>query len=208
MAKLYFRYGAMGASKTANALMLRYNYEEKGKNAILIKPLTDTRDGKYMIRSRIGLRHPCHNIDYLKNFIADVKSSFGDRWRETISDSVDIVISDESQFFTEEEIDFLSSIVDDFDIPVVCYGLRTDFKGNLFPASARLLALADVIEEVPTICWCGRKAQMNARVIDGVVVREGEQIVLGSNDLYVGLCRKHFNEGKLCRTPLEEIFPE
>lgn len=186
MGKLYFRFGAMGASKTANALMVHYNYIEKGKKAIIITSDANTRDGAGVIKSRIGLSYETvYSISYLQGLSSEEINC------------IDCIICDESQFFSVEEVDFLASIVDDYDIPVICYGLRTDFQGNLFPASARLMAIAEVIEEIPTICWCGRKAQMNARVIDGKVVREGKQIVLGSNDLYIGLCRKHFYEGKL-----------
>ena len=204
MAKLIFRYGAMGASKTANALMVRYNYEEKGKTAIMIKPDIEDRDGEYVIKSRIGLEAQCFPISWLKDYILKLKREFPFEthvggWKDIIGHGIDCIICDESQFFTEDDIDLLTSLVDEVGIPVICYGLRTDFRGKLFTASAKLLAEADVIEEIPTICWCGRKAHFNARVVDGEIVKDGEQMVLGSNDLYVGLCRKHFKEGRIKR---------
>lgn len=186
MAKLYFRYGAMGSSKTANALMVRYNYQEKHQNAIMLKPKTDKRDGETIVRSRIGLEAECL-------FVEDFLLSFNDEKAK----SINAIIVDEAQFLTFAEINKLSDIVDFYNIPVLCYGLRTDFQGKIFEGSLRLMEIADVIEEVPTVCWCGRRAQCNARVHDGKIVRNGEQIVLGGNESYVSLCRKHFKEGKL-----------
>ena len=168
MARLYFRYGAMGSSKTANALMVRYNYLEKNQHPVLLKPRTDTRDGETIVRSRIGLQAECVFVD---EFLG--------------------------QFLTEEQVDMLSDIVDIYDVPVLCYGLRTDFTGHFFEGARRLMEIADVIEEVPTVCWCGRRAQYNARVKDGMIVRTGEQVMLGGNESYVSLCRRHFKEGKL-----------
>lgn len=110
---------------------------------------------------------------------------------------VDAVLVDEAQFLTAEEVDVFSDIVDFYNIPVLCYGLRTDFRNRLFPGSERLMEIADVIEEVPTVCWCGKRAQCNTRYANGKIVREGEQIMLGSNESYVALCRKHYKEGKL-----------
>ena len=189
MAKLYFRYGAMGSSKTANALMVRYNYLERGRKVVLLKPRVDTRDGEIVIRSRMGLSAPC---EYVEDFVAYA----GEKWksREDCSD-VSCIIIDECQFMTPEQVDFMADIVDDLDIPVICYGLRTDFQSHLFPGAARLFELADIIEQVPTICWCGKKAHFNARVIDGKIVREGEQVFLGANESYVALCRRHFRMG-------------
>ena len=186
MAKLYFRYGAMGSSKTANALMVRFNYLERGKKVLLLKAGTDTRDGEYMIRSRIGLQAECFKCeDYL------------DTLPGKCLDMYDVVIVDEVQFLEERYIDRLAEVVDRDGIPVICYGLKTDFTGHLFAGSRRLLELADLIEEIPTICWCGKKAHFNARIIDGKVAREGEQIVLGANEKYISLCRKHYLEGNL-----------
>lgn len=186
MAQLYFKYGAMGSSKTANALMARFNYEERGQKALLVKPRLDTRDGDHMVVSRIGLTYPCIYFDELQSMsVMELQQNA-------------CVIVDEAQFLTKEEVMYLVSLVDDLDIPVMCYGLRADFKGDLFPGSEALLVMADKLEEVKTICWCGKKALCNARFDEsGHVIKEGEQVVLGANDKYIGLCRKHWKEGNL-----------
>ena len=182
MAKLYFRYGAMGSSKTANAIMVQYNYHERGQNALLLKPRLDNRDGARLVGSRSGLSAPCSYIEELESMDLSV---------------YDCIIVDEAQFLTKSQVEYLVHVVDDLNIPVICYGLRADFRGNLFEGSSWLMAWADTIEEIKTICWCGRKATCNARVVDGRVVQEGEQVVLGGNGQYVSLCRKHFRRGEL-----------
>ena len=185
MAKLYFYYGAMGSSKTANALMAEYNYHERGQKALLVKINTDTRDGQHVIRSRMGLEKEC----VLLTEVCQMK--------EEELKAYDAVIVDEIQFATVSEIDFLAHVVDDLKVPVLCYGLRTDFQLNLFEGSARLMAIADTITEVKTVCWCGHKAICNARYNQQGIVREGSQVLLGANDDYIALCRKHFLAGKL-----------
>ena len=196
MAKLYFRYGAMGSSKSANILMVRYNYEERGQYAVLLKPRTDNRDGEHEIQSRIGLSAPA---EYVDEFLKKIAESWDDETSEYTyhGKKVDAILVDEAQFISPEEVDRLSDIVDFYNIPVLCYGLRTDFLNHLFPGSRRLMEIADVIEEVPTVCWCGKRAQCNTRYANGKIVREGAQIMLGSNESYVALCRKHYKEGKL-----------
>ena len=185
MAKLYYYYGAMNSSKTANALMTHFNYEEVGQKALLCKTEADTRDGARIIRSRIGLEMECILLKELQMMT-----------EKKIRD-YDCIIVDEVQFATREQIDFLSDIVDFMDVPVVCYGLRADFQNNLFPGSERLIAIADSIQEVKTVCWCGRKATCNARYNEKGIIRDGEQLMLGANDSYVALCRKHFKLGML-----------
>lgn len=186
MAKLYFRYGAMGSSKTANALMTRYNFLEKGKRVLLVKPDIETRDEKNKIRSRMGLEAEC------------ILWSEFQAYNEERVRTYDAIIVDEVQFLTEADIDYLAHIVDECQIPVLCYGLRTDFTSHLFPGSKRLMELADEITELKTVCWCGKKASMNARFDpDGTMLRSGEQILMGANDRYVSLCRKHYKEGKI-----------
>ncbi len=186
MAKLYFRYGVMGSSKTANALMVRYNYEERGQEALLVKPGIDQRDGARFVASRAGLNHPCIYFTDLLAMDEEALRSYA------------CVIVDEAQFLSKEDVGYLTHLVDDLGLPVICYGLRADFRGDLFPGSQELLATADIIEEVKTICWCGRKATCNARFDEnGVVLKEGEQVVLGANDKYIGLCRRHWKEGNL-----------
>lgn len=185
MAKLYFYYGAMGSSKSANALMVEYNYRERGQLVLLAKTNIDTRDGKNTIKSRIGLQREC----LLLSDVCAMKD-------ESIK-KFDAVIVDEIQFANREQVDFLAHIVDDLNVPVMCYGLRSDFQLNLFEGSERLLAIADEIKEIKTVCWCGKKATCNARYNEHGIVRNGEQIMLGANDEYIALCRKHFLQGKL-----------
>lgn len=190
MAKLYFRYGAMGASKTSNALMVEYNYRERGQNAVIMKPSIDTREGIDMVKSRIGLGVKAVLIFPGSDVFETVK-------KLNTETKVDCVIIDEAQFLTNGQVDQLCNVVDLLSIPVIAYGLRADFRGALFEGSMRLLAMADTIEEIKTVCWCSKKAIMNARVIDGKVVKEGEQILIGGNESYIALCRKHWAEGNL-----------
>ncbi len=186
MAKLYFRYGVMGSSKSANALMVRYNYEERGQMALMVKPAMDQREGRAVVNSRIGLSHSCVWFEQLEKMDQEAIRSY------------QCVIVDEAQFLTKAQVEFLTTIVDDMNVPVICYGLRADFRGELFSGSEALLAWADIIEEVKTICWCGRKAIFNARFdAHGVVLKQGEQVVLGANDRYIGLCRRHWKSGDL-----------
>ncbi len=185
MAKLYFRHGAMGSSKTANALMVVYNYYERGKKALLVKPQIDTRD-EGVVASRIGLSQKC-------SYVEELVQMSDDELRE-----YDCIVVDEAQFCKKSDIEFMVHIVDDLVIPVICYGLRTDFRREPFEGSLWLLAWADVIEELKTVCWCGNGACCNTRFTeDGTVVREGEQVFLGANDKYIALCRKHYKEGNL-----------
>ena len=197
MAKLYFRYGAMGSSKSANILMVRYNYEERGQYAVLLKPRRDNRDGEHEIKSRIGLEAPAEYVDEFLKEISETWSADSGEYRYH-GKKVDAVLIDEAQFLSPEEVDTLSDIVDFYGIPVLCYGLRADFKGELFPGSYELLVMADKLEEVKTICWCGKKAMFNARFDEnGKVLKEGAQVVLGANDKYIGLCRRHWRAGDL-----------
>lgn len=185
MAKLYFYYGAMGSSKTANALMTHFNYEEVGQKALLVKTEVDTRDGARVIRSRIGLQQECMLLKELEELPKEEIKKY------------DCIIVDEVQFASPEQVDFLSDVVDFLDVPVVCYGLRADFQNNLFPGSQKLIAIADKLTELKTVCWCGKKATCNARYNKDGIVRNGAQVMLAANDSYVALCRKHYKEGKL-----------
>jgi len=186
MAKLYFRYGVMGSSKSANALMVRYNYEERGQEALMVKPRLDQREGQSIVNSRIGLTWPCVWFEDFQGMTAEKIQKY------------QCVIVDEAQFLSRAQVQFLTDVVDEMNVPVICYGLRADFSGKLFPGSQELLACADIIEEVKTICWCGKKATCNARFdAHGKVLKEGEQVVLGANDCYIGLCRRHWKEGNL-----------
>lgn len=181
MAKLYFKYGAMGSSKSAQALITQFNYEELGMTVWLIKPSTDTRDGADIIRSRIGLQRSAQIITPEQNILEEYRN-IGAR---------SVVIADEAQFFTPEQIDQLRELVDSEDVPVLCFGLRTDFLTHFFPGARRLMELADSITEIKTVCACGRKATVNARIdANGRIITHGAQVFLGGNDSYVAMCHK------------------
>ena len=185
MAKLYFKYGAMGSSKSAQALITQFNYEELGMTVWLIKPSVDTRDGADVIRSRIGLERTARVITPEQDIVEEYKRA----------GKCDVIISDEAQFFTPAQIDQLRTLVDEEDIPVLCFGLRTDFLTHFFPGAQRLMELADSITEIKTVCACGRKATVNARIDGrGHIVTEGSQILLGGNDSYVAMCHKCWKE--------------
>ena len=188
MAKLYFKYGAMGSSKTAQALITKYNYEENDLRVWLIKPSADVRDGKHTVSSRIGLSAE-----------ADILTPEMDAYawfREKLEGQCDVIIVDECQFLTAQQIDQLRRIVDDCNIPVMCFGLRTDFQTHLFPGSLRLMEIADTIQEIKTICDCGAKATVNARIdSQGHIVTQGEQVFLGGNDSYIAMCHKCYVRG-------------
>ena len=179
MAKLYFKYGAMGSSKTANALITKFNYEERGMRVWLIKPALDDRDGANTIRSRIGLEEEAYAVSH----DADLYSEFLN------NRDYHVIIADECQFFSATQVDQLRQIVDEFDVPVLCFGLRTDFLTHTFEGSHRLFEVADSISEIKTICSCGKKAIVNARIdADGKVVTKGGQVLIGGNDSYVAMC--------------------
>ena len=188
MAKLYFKYGAMGSSKTAQALITKYNYEENDMKVWLIKPSADTRDGQQILRSRIGLEAEVEVITPEQ----DVYQLFID----TRLGNCHAIIVDECQFMTEAQIDQLRSIVNDFNVPVMGFGLRTDFQTRLFPGSRRLMEVADTIQEIKTMCDCGAKATVNARIAgDGQIITEGAQVVLGGNDSYIAMCHRCYIRG-------------
>ena len=187
MAKLYFKYGAMGSSKTAQALITKYNYEENDLNVWLIKPSADTRDGAAILRSRIGLEARVEVISPEMNVL--------ERYLASQHGKCNVIIVDECQFMTAKQIDELRAIVNDYNVPVLCFGLRTDFQTNLFPGSRRLMELADCIEEIKTMCDCGAKATVNARINDGDIVTEGAQVVLGGNDSYIAMCHRCYIHG-------------
>lgn len=181
MAKLYFKYGAMGSSKSAQALITKFNYEELGMKVWLIKPSIDTRDGAGIIKSRIGLKEEAQIITPEQDIVIQYHKA----------GKYDVVISDESQFFTPTQIDQLRTLVDEEDLPVLCFGLRTDFLTHFFPGSQRLMELADSLTEIKTVCSCGRKATVNARIDeDGNIITQGDQVFLGGNDSYVAMCHK------------------
>ena len=182
MAKLYFKYGAMGSSKTAQALITKFNYEERGMKVWLIKPAIDDRDGREIIKSRIGLSATSTAMDKDDSIVEKFLN-------EKIE--ADVIIADECQFFTESQVNEMRQIVDEYDIPVLCFGLRTDFLSHLFEGSRRLFELADSISEIKTICECGSKATVNARLdADMNVVTEGSQVMIGGNESYIAMCHR------------------
>ncbi len=182
MAKLYFKFGAMGCSKTAQALITKFNYEERNMKVLLLKPAVDTRDGYNVVKSRIGLQKEAVTVGANEDIRQLYLKSYAD---------CDVIIVDECQFLTPEQVDQLSDIVIEQNIPVLCFGLATDFTTHLFPGSKRLFEIAESISEIKSICTCGAKATVNARLDDnGNIVTEGSQICIGGNNRYVAMCRK------------------
>lgn len=195
MAKLYFRYGAMGSGKTIDMLKVAYNYEERGQRILVLSPAKDDRYGVGKITTRIGLQRDCVSISEDINLFSYIKNMFN---------KPNAILVDEAQFFTESQIYQLSDVVDYFEIPVICYGLRTDFRLNFFPGSKILMGIADSVEEIKTICECGKKAIINMRFVDGVAVVEGEQICIGGNDTYKSVCRKCYKRYVLKSKQIKE----
>jgi len=189
VAQLYYRYSTMNAGKSIELIKVAYNYEERGKRVLVLTPGVDDRFGAGVVTSRIGLQRegiPIYDdTDLLDLFLKENRKS-----------AVDCVLVDECQFLKKHHVQELAEIVDSCNVPVLTYGLKNDFKNELFEGAYYLLVYADKIEEIKTICWCGRKATMVARVIDGKFVKTGEQIMVGGDDMYISLCRKHYNDGR------------
>jgi thymidine kinase len=190
MAKLYFRYSAMNAGKTTQLIQVKHNYEERGQKVLVLKPSIDTRESGSTIKSRIGIECPTIMFDDKTDIIEVIKTC-------QKKQKIDCLLIDEAQFMTRKQVLQLCSVIDEMNIPCIAYGLRTDFRGELFPGSEALLSFADSIEELKTICWCGKKAIMNTRIKDGKAVYHGEQVQIGGNESYISLCRKHWREGKI-----------
>jgi thymidine kinase len=201
MAKVYFYYAAMNAGKSTVLLQSSYNYQERGMRTLLFTPAIDTRYGTGRIESRIGLHAAAIPLAAGDNLLDQVRTAHA-------AAPVACVLVDEAQFLSTEQVWQLSDIADVLDIPVLCYGLRTDFQGKLFPGSAALLGLADDLTELKTICHCGRKATMNLRVdAEGRGVKEGAQVEIGGNDRYVATCRRHFKEALSGQTRIKPDTP-
>ena len=182
MAKLYFKFGAMGCSKTAQALITKFNYEERNMKVLLLKPSIDNRDGANTVKSRIGLQEEAVAVTETENIYEKYLKDYSD---------CNVIIVDECQFLTPEQVDQLAEIVIDKNIPVLCFGLSTDFTTHLFPGSKRLFEIAESISEIKSVCTCGAKATVNARIgDDGRIVTEGSQVCIGGNDRYVAMCRR------------------
>ena len=203
MAKLYFNYGAMNAGKSTILLQAAYNYEERGMHTLLLKPAIDDRGpNEDHIHSRIGLSNTAHNFSTDTN----LKDYITAQHKQT---AIDCIFIDEAQFLTKDQVWQISDIADNLRIPVMCYGLRTDFKGALFDGSAALLAIADAVKEIKTLCWCGRKAIMTMRIAsDGQADNDGTQIEIGGNERYISLCRKHWAKGQSEKRKIETVRNE
>lgn len=188
MAKLYFKFGAMGCSKTAQALITKFNYEERGMKVLLVKPSVDNRDGATIVRSRIGLKAEAITVSAELNLYDLYLNGHKD---------CNVIIVDECQFLHPDQVDQLSQLVMDYDVPVLCFGLSTDFLTHLFPGSRRLFEIADSIQEIKSVCKCGGKATVNARLDDnGNVVFSGDQVCIGGNERYVAMCKKCWLKAK------------
>jgi thymidine kinase len=201
MAKLYFYYASMNAGKSSTLLQADFNYRERGMETMLFTAAAHDRAGYGIIDSRIGLTASAHAYQSETDLRGVVEEELGKR-------RLDCILIDESQFLTRDQVRQLASICDDFGIPVLAYGLRTDFQGNLFEGSGALLALADTLVELKAVCECGRKATMNLRIdASGQAVKSGAQTQIGGNDSYVALCRRHFmhrmTQGEQKALPLE-----
>lgn len=190
MAKLYFSYSAMNAGKSTLLLQVAHNYEERGMQVLIFTAELDTRSEDAVVSSRLGIKRPAHTYTHGEDLYQKIATMC-----ETTSQSYQAVLIDEAQWLDAKQVDQLAQIVDTLSITVMCYGLRTDFKGELFPGAERLLALADELREIRTICHCGRKATMTLRVSEtGKAMQEGPQTEVGGNDRYVSVCRRHWKE--------------
>jgi thymidine kinase len=190
MASLYFKYAAMNSGKSTQLLQAHYNYIERGMRPVAMTAQLDNRYGEGKITARIGIDLPAHQFSKTTDIFEFVHALRKQH-------PVDALLIDEAQFLSEEQVFQCAKVVDELDIPVMAYGLKTDFLSKLFPGSEALLRLADNLEEIKTICWCGKKATQTARVTNGEVVRAGAQIAIGGNDMYTSLCRKHFINGDI-----------
>ena len=205
MAKLYFYYSAMNAGKSSTLIQSSYNYRERGMNTMVLTPAVVTRQA-IEVRSRIGLTSDAVAFEQTDNLLETIR-------RQHQARSLHCVLVDEAQFLSRRQVQQLGDVADVLDIPVLAYGLRTDFQGNLFEGSQYLLGWADSLVEIKTICHCGRKATMVLRTdSDGNIVREGDQVKIGGNELYISVCRKHFRSqqptGRQAQLPFEDTHAE
>ena len=202
--KLYFRYGTMGSAKTALLLTQAYNFEERGMEFICMKPIVDTREKENVIKSRIGIKRECLWIYQDTDIYELVKNIY----EETLVVK-DWILIDEAQFLSQEQVDQLARIVDDYGCNVVCYGLRTDFQSKMFEGSRRLFEIADTIDEIKSTCSCGRKSIINARIdADGSVITDGNQVMIGGDDKYIAMCRRCWRNKRLESSEKNSLFKE
>lgn len=200
MAKLYFYYSAMNAGKSTVLLQSSYNYRERGMNTLVLTPELDSRFGESKVTSRIGLEADARTFSQVDNLLEFCRSQHQ-------LQTIHCVLVDEAQFLTKRQVEQLTEVADQLGIPVLTYGLRTDFQGKLFEGSKHLLAIADDLSEIKTICHCGRKATMVLRLDDqGNPLKEGAQVKIGGNESYVSVCRKHHKDGMATRQANELPF--
>ena len=193
MASLHFKFAAMNSGKSTQLIQAHFNYIERGMHPLAMTPACDSRYGNGIIGARVGLKLEVAVFQKTTNLFETVQTALQQH-------KIDVFIIDEGQFLSREQVYQLADVVDNLNIPVIVYGLKTDFKLEMFEGSYHLMCLADKVEELKTICWCGNKAHLNARVSEtGVVLREGEQVEIGGNERYVSLCRKHFMDGNASR---------
>lgn len=185
----------MGSGKSIDLLKTSYNYKERGKKTLILTSSLDTRYGNCIVKSRIGIEEKAIGVSNDDSILEIFKLNCIEK--KDNSPNIDCVLVDEVQFFNEKQIIELSDIVDIYNIPVIAYGLKSDFKQELFPGSKKLLCICDIIEIIPSICWCGKKATVNARIVNDKIVYSGDQILIGGNEQYMSLCRKHWKEGKI-----------
>ncbi len=198
MASLYFKFAAMNSGKSTQLLQAHYNYAERGMYPVAMTAALDNRAGAGTIASRLGIKSPALTFAAETDIFAEIKTLHAKK-------RIDALLIDEAQFLSHAQVRQCAALVDDLGIPVLCYGLKTDFMGRLFAGSEALLCLADNIEEIKALCWCGRKATMTARIVDGKMVSEGDQVAIGGNDLYTSLCRKHFLRGQPAANVQSEV---
>lgn len=202
--KLYFRYGTMGSAKTALLLTQAYNFEERGMEFLCMKPIVDTREKENVIKSRIGIKRECLWIYQDTDIYELVKNIY----EETLVVK-DWILIDEAQFLSQEQVDQLARIVDDYGCNVVCYGLRTDFQSKMFEGSRRLFEIADTIDEIKSTCSCGRKTIINARIdADGSVITDGNQVMIGGDDKYIAMCRRCWRNKRMESSEKNSLFKE
>lgn len=193
MAKLYFYWGAMNSAKTMALIASAYNYRERGLKVIIFKPKIDNREASEIkIKSRCGIESDAIPYDAFYDFSQIINDLIK-------FDKIDRIFIDESQFLTKKQVIGLSDVVDNLGISIVCYGLKNNFKGELFEGSKWLFSFSDEIKKISSVCWCGEEAEFNARVINGEVIKEGNEIQIGGNDIYSSLCRKHWKSGQVFR---------
>lgn len=191
MAKLYFKYGTMGSGKTLELIRVAHNYIERNQRILIFTSALDNREGiNKKIKSRVGVEMDAISINNDTNILEIFIE-------ENLTNKLDCILIDESQFLKKHHIEQLTEIVDVYNVPVICYGLKADYKNEPFEGSSYLLSMCDTIDEIKSVCWCGKKATVNSRILNNNVIKVGNQIQIGGNESYIALCRKHYKQGKI-----------